>query len=938
MSEPGECTGNHIEWFKKLKSDLLVRKMDIYRHLLREIIPVRSNLRQMETVVIRDLFDAWPSYTISFTGTVFRVECSETLRISSLVDKAVMRWMVLKDFRLHISLVSVYKYLDMHSACLQELTKLLQKIKSHRATCSYCDMDSFIHLQEGIQILLNDLNSENMCPKDLRQHSCDEHCSLNCHCRVVYNWKISLCLFGGLLLFTANSSVTANSIKKLCEQKACQLPASDIKEQKAVLISIFTSYDSPSSDYNEQKDLMLKAEKKPGQSGSSIHHSSFLEITKDVVRFLSNDLAMILFHRTLSMLSRCVLKKSNDVINVSIIGTLNNGRPLLCLNAPNSAKKCSARESTALNNNNGRVREQKIQDQVKIFFMNNTGIINHEKEDINGENKTEKKIQMDVENVKSIKDGTHDEINDKDGKDQSENQGLIKVIPEIFRFVEVRTGTDIVVCPATQQLVLEPFLNRFSAPDNKPSKHDTMAMEFLRLCSMHDYPSKQGPSLLRLAEAGFYYEGNGDELICFSCGVRNRNWSYGDSPREIHQRLSPGCKFLTEGGDGNVQVPRDQPTEELASHQTNRMVETDGLNVSDSASVREPANNTAHLSSAGYSQLRSESPQPVMAIKHPEYTARSARLGSYQTFPRHMKQHPADMTDAGFYYAGFGDCCRCFHCGIGLRNWDPEDNPWIEHARWSAECPYILKMKGQAFIDLVQEAARAAEMADNDGDNEADNESASTQSKSAVNEKSGANNSEPNSTAGNSSYEIENNVAKASEAEISKGTPEEGGSSAGNTIEAKPIKAPLRTAAAQSLIHDEHIKPKFVTAAIDELVKTEGWGAFSLENIRKYLKSQEDSRKSATSASNADPSMLKQENKELKDLTICKICLDEKVSIVFLPCGHLVSCPQCAPALTKCPICRKGIKGTVRTNLVEKNTLKANTLDKNNPKTNTKKT
>lgn len=100
---------------------------------------------------------------------------------------------------------------------------------------------------------------------------------------------------------------------------------------------------------------------------------------------------------------------------------------------------------------------------------------------------------------------------------------------------------------------------------------------------------------------------------------------------------------------------------ELASHQTNRMVETDGLNVSDSASVREPANNTAHLSSAGYSQLRSESPQPVMAIKHPEYTARSARLGSYQTFPRHMKQHPADMTDAGFYYAG-----KCLPCWSGM--------------------------------------------------------------------------------------------------------------------------------------------------------------------------------------------------------------------------------------------------------------------------------
>ena len=44
-----------------------------------------------------------------------------------------------------------------------------------------------------------------------------------------------------------------------------------------------------------------------------------------------------------------------------------------------------------------------------------------------------------------------------------------------------------------------------------------------------------------------------------------------------------------------------------------------------------------------------------------------------------------------------------------------------------------------------------------------------------------------------------------------------------------------------------------------------------------------------------------------------QICIDEEVSIVLLPCGHLVSCVKCAPALRNCPICRKGIKGTVRT-------------------------
>lgn len=62
---------------------------------------------------------------------------------------------------------------------------------------------------------------------------------------------------------------------------------------------------------------------------------------------------------------------------------------------------------------------------------------------------------------------------------------------------------------------------------------------------------------------------------------------------------------------------------------------------------------------------------------------------------------------------------------LGLRNWDLEDNFWIEYVRWLAECFYIFKMKGQVFIDFVQEAVRVVEMADNDGDNEVDNESVS---------------------------------------------------------------------------------------------------------------------------------------------------------------------------------------------------------------------
>lgn len=41
----------------------------------------------------------------------------------------------------------------------------------------------------------------------------------------------------------------------------------------------------------------------------------------------------------------------------------------------------------------------------------------------------------------------------------------------------------------------------------------------------------------------------------------------------------------------------------------------------------------------------------------------------------------------------------------------------------------------------------------------------------------------------------------------------------------------------------------------------------------------------------------------------CKICMAEEVGVVFLPCGHLLTCVMCAPALTTCPLCRQLIRG-----------------------------
>ena len=63
----------------------------------------------------------------------------------------------------------------------------------------------------------------------------------------------------------------------------------------------------------------------------------------------------------------------------------------------------------------------------------------------------------------------------------------------------------------------------------------------------------------------------------------------------------------------------------------------------------------------------------------------------------------------------------------------------------------------------------------------------------------------------------------------------------------------------------------------------------------------------------SDTESIIEENRQLKEQRLCKVCLDFEATIAFLPCGHIVCCTDCAPAMRKCPICRAHVKGTVKT-------------------------
>jgi len=62
------------------------------------------------------------------------------------------------------------------------------------------------------------------------------------------------------------------------------------------------------------------------------------------------------------------------------------------------------------------------------------------------------------------------------------------------------------------------------------------------------------------------------------------------------------------------------------------------------------------------------------------------------------------ISKSNIYFTGDEDIVRCFHCDIGLAEWNQSDDPWVEHARHSPKCPFLRERKPQHFIDDVQNA------------------------------------------------------------------------------------------------------------------------------------------------------------------------------------------------------------------------------------------
>lgn len=63
--------------------------------------------------------------------------------------------------------------------------------------------------------------------------------------------------------------------------------------------------------------------------------------------------------------------------------------------------------------------------------------------------------------------------------------------------------------------------------------------------------------------------------------------------------------------------------------------------------------------------------------------------------------------------------------------------------------------------------------------------------------------------------------------------------------------------------------------------------AFTSPALQPTVSSAGSSQKSEKVVEYSASAAVEEENRKLKDARLCKVCMDDEVGVVFLPCGHL---------------------------------------------------
>lgn len=434
-----------------------------------------------------------------------------------------------------------------------------------------------------------------------------------------------------------------------------------------------------------------------------------------------------------------------------------------------------------------------------------------------------------------------------------------------------------------------------------PNEHHAFNKESARRSTFVDWPL----GFVRpedLARIGFVYLKTGDRVQCVFCLGIVTDWEPGDVPLQEHGRHFPSCPFIRGSTTNNVSI-EDEFRGQLQPLDPNpispRGFDVCGIRPLNMNSFKPERFKLAQPLEA-FSELNIIGHSPP---KYPSYTTKEARLRSYVTWPNGIPQEVDALVEAGLFYTGMSDHVKCFQCGGGLKNWDLSDVPFEEHARWFPDCPFVNLSKGKEFIERVKKqkppillnSPTEPQIMRNPreiSEQELDAMMASDLVKAVLD--MGLNHYLVREALKRRWYQAGYSFADSDS--LAQAVLELGGvqqTSMGDV---------------PNLVRG----PEEVCIRVEEASTSEASGSSSAITIQMVepINRPVCGNTINGTVSGADKCEVMSPENEFR---LCKVCMDQEMSVVFLPCGHFVACATCAAQMSNCPVCRADIKGKVRT-------------------------
>ncbi|NXN34935.1 BIR7B protein, partial [Rhinoptilus africanus] len=267
------------------------------------------------------------------------------------------------------------------------------------------------------------------------------------------------------------------------------------------------------------------------------------------------------------------------------------------------------------------------------------------------------------------------------------------------------------------------------------------------------------------------------------------------------------------------------------------------------------------------------------------------RLRTFHQWPLTSPVSARDLVKAGFFFVGPRDEVQCFCCGGVLKNWEPGDCPVLEHLKFFPSCKFI----GGEDVGN-QEMLPLQEIFDTvDG-----------QFLSLLQEIDSEDTALPNEP------EYPEMVTEEMRQSTFQNWPRYAGmrpeqlARAGffytgqdDVVRCFYCGGDVRNWSYSDDPWREHAK---WYPGCEFLLRSRGREFISIWAFFFFFFGKDGSRMST-----------EEQLRRLQEEKMCKVCMDRDVSVVFVPCGHLVACGECALNLRLCPVCRAVIQGSVRT-------------------------